>query len=207
MSKNLNTAVKNYTSEQLLNRVKSLPSFDPKRGIPKNLIIGVRSEEDTPNVFDDKMYAFINGQFQLVTSCTTNPGGPVLLGGWKRFNSIGAAVLKSDEVYYDAYMRSDGKSVRHHQGKMPCLRQVRSMKYFRDGNNDAKTDEVGQIHIGNFSTNIHANNYNLSSRVVSRIIGEWSAGCQVVNVLSDYTRLLETYPFGEPITYVLLKEF
>jgi hypothetical protein len=200
-------AVKNYTSKQLLDKVKSLSSYDKSKGLPKNLIIAVRSEEDTPNVFDDKMYIFLNGQFQFVTSCTTNPGGPVLLGGWKKFNKMGAAVLKSNEIYYDAYMRSDGKSVRHHQGKMPCLRQVRSMKYFRDGNNDAKTDEIGQVHIGNFSTNIHANNYNLLSRVVSRIIGEWSAGCQVVNVLDDYRKLLDTYPLNEGITYVLLKEF
>lgn len=38
---NIETSVKNYTSEQLINKVKSLPSFDKKRGLPKNLIIGV----------------------------------------------------------------------------------------------------------------------------------------------------------------------
>lgn len=200
-------AVRNYTATQLLDRVKSLPSFDTKKGFPKNLIIGVRSNEDTPNVFDDKMYIFVNNTFQFVTSCTTNPGGPVLTGGWKKFNNQGAAVLKSDEIYYDAYMRSDGKSIRHHNSKMPCLRQVKSMKYFRDGNNNSKTDEIGQIHVGNFATNIHLNSYNLLNRIISRLVGEWSAGCQVLNVAADYTKLLNTYPFGEPVTYVLLKEF
>jgi hypothetical protein len=200
-------AVKNYTSKQLLDKVMSLPSYDKSKGLPKNLIIAVRSEEDTPNVFDDKMYVYLDNKFQFVTSCTTNPGGPILTGGWRKFNKLGAAVLKSNEVYYDAYMKSDGKSVRHHNGKMPCLRQMKAMKYFRDGNNDLKTDEVGQIHVGNFSTNIHSNNYNLYNRIVSKFIGEWSAGCQVLNISEDYRKLLDTYPLNEGITYVLLKEF
>lgn len=200
-------AVRNYTSKQLLERVISLPSYNPKTGLPKNLIVAVRSTEDNPNVFDDKMYFFLNGEFQFVTSCTTNPGTPTLLGGWKKFNNLGAAVLKSNEVYYDAYMKSDGKTVRHHNGKMPCLRQIKPMKYFRDSNNNSKSDEIGQIHVGNFATNIHLNSYNLLNRIINRFIGEWSAGCQVLNVAQDYTRLLNTYPFDEPVTYVLLKEF
>jgi hypothetical protein len=200
-------AVKNYTSKQLLDKVMSLSSYDISKGLPKNLIIAVRSNEDTFNVYDDKMYVFLNGIFQFVTSCTTNPGGPILTGGWKRFNKTGAAVLKSDEVYYDAFIKSDGKSVRHHKDKMPCLRQVKNMKYFRDGNSDKKTDEIGQIHVGNFATNVHLNSYNFFTRIIHQFIGEWSAGCQVLNVAKDYTKLLDIYLLNEPITYVLLKEF
>jgi hypothetical protein len=200
-------AVRNYTSKQLLDKVKSLPSFNSKRGIPKNLIIAVRSNEDTPDVFDDKMYMFLNGTFQFVTSCTTNPGGPVLLGGWRKYNKLGAAVLKSDEIYYDAYMKSNGTSIRHHNGKMPCLRQIKSMKYHRDGDNDNKSEELGQVYIDNYATNIHLNSYNFLNKLVRQFIGEWSAGCQVLNVAQDYTRMLSIYPFNEPITYSLLKEF
>lgn len=200
-------AVRNYTTEQLLARFSSLPSYIPSNSIPDNLIIAVRSNEDTPNVFDDKMYFFRKGKFKFVTSCTTNPGGPILTGGWRKFNNMGAAILKSDEIYYNAYQKSDGTVVRHHNGKMPCLRQMTSMKYYRDANNDLKSDERGEIFRGNFSTNIHLNNYNLLNRIISRMVGEWSAGCQVLNNAYDYSRMLETYPFAERITYCLLLEF
>ncbi len=48
--------VKNYTDSQLLNKVKSLPSF---KQFPNDFwILGVQSQEDTFNVFDDTFYIF-----------------------------------------------------------------------------------------------------------------------------------------------------
>lgn len=192
-----------YTDNELLSRVKSLPRY---KGMPKNLIIAVRSKSDTPNVFDDKMYVYINGVFQMVASCTTNPGGPILTGGWKKYNNKGAAVLKADEIYYDTYRKSNGTTIPHHHGKMPCLRQVLPMAYYRDGNNNSKTDAVGAIEIANNSTNIHFNSYNIWNKLKTTIIGMWSAGCQVLNDSNEYNRLLNLFS-NEPITYCLLNEF
>jgi hypothetical protein len=201
--------VKNYTDQQILDRIKSLPSYDPVRGIPSNTIVEIRSTEDTPNIFDDKMYPYKDGTNWFVTSCTTNPGGPVLKGGWRKYNSKGAAVLKADEIYYDAYRKSDGKTIRHHNGRMPCLRQVKPMKYYRDGNNDGKTDAIGSIEVANNSTNIHFNSYSVFDKIknsVTSVIGWWSAGCQVLNVEEDYERLYNLYD-DKPITLILLNEF
>ena len=192
-----------YSDSELLNRVKSLPRY---RGMPKNLIIAVRSKTDTPNVFDDKMYVYINEKFVMVTSCTTNPGAPILTGGWKKYNKKGAAVLKADEIYYDTYRRSNGTTIRHHNGKMPCLRQVKPMAYYRDGNNDTKTDTVGNIEIANNSTNIHFNSYNIWNKIKTTIVGVWSAGCQVLNDSNDYNRLINLFG-DEPVSYALLNEF
>lgn len=192
-----------YTDNQLLERVKSFKRYN---GIPKNLIIAIRSKADTPNVFDDKMYVYINGVFQMVASCTTNPGGPILTGGWKKYNKKGAAVLKADEIYYDTYRKSNGVTIPHHHGKMPCLRQVLPMAYYRDGNNDGKTDAIGAIEIANNSTNIHFNSYNIWNKLKTTIIGMWSAGCQVLNDSNEYNRLLSLFG-NEPITYCLLNEF
>jgi len=56
--------VKNYTDEQLLSRVKSLPNF---KSIPTDYwILGVRSNEDTPDAFDDKFYIYKGEQFITV---------------------------------------------------------------------------------------------------------------------------------------------
>lgn len=196
--------MRNYTDEELLNRMKSLPSF---KFMPKQLVIGVRSKDDQTNIFDDKLYVFINKEFKLVTSCTTHPGGPILMGGWKKFNKDGAAILKTDEVYHDAYLKTDGSAQRpHHNGKMQCLRQVKPMYYFRDSDNDGKAEEIGQKYFANYQTNIHFNSYNLWNKIKNQFIGDWSAGCQVMNDSEDYNKFLSLFD-SDFITYCLLKEF
>lgn len=193
-----------YTSEQLINRVKSLPSF---KVIPENLLIGVRSNADAENQFDDKFYLFINGKFVSLATGTTNPGASVLKGGWKKYNKLGAAIVKSDEIYYDVYMKSDGKTIRHHNGKTPCFRQIRNMMYYRDGNNNGKSEEIGQIYVGNFSTNFHPAKFGWGMKFVSNLINGWSAGCQVPNKSAEFEAIYNAVAFGKPITYALLREF
>ena len=64
------TNVKNYTDRQILDRVKSLKSF---KGIPQGYwIVGVRSEDDAPNKYDDKFYLFNGEQFVKVVKTKKN---------------------------------------------------------------------------------------------------------------------------------------
>lgn len=200
------TNVRAYTDAELLTRFKALPSYVPTRQIPTYLLIVVRSQEDEPNVFDDKVYLFIEGKFVIATSCTSNSGTPSLLGGWKKSNGKGTAVIKANEIYYDALAKSDGKTVRHHQGKMQCLRQVAPFKYYRDNNNNNKTEEIGAIEIANNSTNFHFNSYDFTSKVIKSIVGAWSEGCVVCNVIYDYIRILNSIPLGVKVTLAVLKE-
>lgn len=194
--------VKNYTDKQLLDKVKSLPSF---KGIPKDYwILAVRSDEDTFNVFDDKYYLFQGEKFILVGTCTTNPGGPSLLGGFKKYKQSGSAVIKSDEWYYDVYKYG------LHNGRMPALRQVKPMKYFRDGNMDKKVDEVGQVIEGNFSTNFHFNSYNVFDGIknaIQKFIGEWSHGCIVANEEDKYEQTINLTKNQPSVSLCLIKEF
>lgn len=196
--------VRNYTDEELLSRVKALPSYNGK--MPNYLMIVVRSQEDEPNVFDDKAYLFLFGRCVKVTSCTSNSGTPSLLGGWKKSNGKGTAVIKSGEIYYDSLQKTDGKKVRHHQGKMACLRQIAPFKYFRDNNNNSKSDEVGKIEVANNSTNFHFNSYDFTSKAIKSIIGAWSEGCIVCNVLQDYLDILNLVPLDVKVSLALLKE-
>lgn len=194
--------VRNYTDEELINKVKSLPTF---KSIPKDYwLLTVRSQEDIFNTFDDKVYLFKGKKCELVTSCATNPGGPALLGGWKKYTKTGAAVIKTDEWYYDVYKYG------LHNGKMPALRQNGKMKYYRDNNNDKKVDEVGKIEEAIYYTNFHFNSYKVFDRIknaINSLIGEWSYGCVVCNIEDKYEEIINKTKTQASVTMCLLKEF
>lgn len=199
------TNVKSYTDKQLIDRMKSLPSF---LYVPKGKhIIVVRSNEDAFDVFDDKLYLFEHERCVAVMSCTSNSGG-YGLKNYLKWNGLGTAVIKFDEVYYNAFIKSDGKKYPHHNGKMQCLRQIAPLKYYRDSNKDNKIDESGKIYTGINATNVHCNSYSQKNGIVSWLIGGWSTGCTVVNDLTKYWYfLIARIPYNEPVTYTGLKEF
>ena len=192
------TNVKNYNDKQILDRVKSLKSF---KGIPKGYwIVGIRSEEDAPNKYDDKFYLFNGEQFVKVVTGTTNPGTPILQGGFLKYNKVGAAVVKADEVYYDVWKFG------LHQGKMPALKQVGPFIVYRDGDKDGKSEEIGAPITGSgYGINFHTCSY--LEKVVGENIGGWSAGCQVVNNTEQYYMVINLIKNQNRITYCLLKEF
>lgn len=195
--------VKGYTDRQLLDRMKSLPDFTH---VPNSYhIITVRSDEDG-SWYDDKLYLFHGEDFIMVMPCTTN-SGIYGLQNFKKWNPLGAAVIKSNQICYDAFMKSDGFKVRHHNGKMKCLRLVKDILYYRDGNMDDKIDEVGKIYKGNYATNIHANSYKYFLGILTWLIGRWSTGCIVINDLTKYYKMLKLIPYKTPITVTILKEF
>ena len=193
------TSVRNYTDADLINSAKNTKGF---KGVPKgNWIIFVRSKEDTPNVYDDKIYLMNGYSCVKVSSCTTNSGSYGLLN-FRKWNSKGTAVIKFDEWYYDAYQYG------LHKGRMEALRQVKPMKYYRDGNKDLKTDEKGKIYQENAYTNIHFNSYKNKSRLLTWKIGGWSVGCMVMNDAKFYYKNLIPLFRGKKdlITVCCLKE-
>lgn len=201
----MKSAVKNYTDIDLINRMRSLPSF---KYVPDDHhIITVRSKEDIPDSYDDKLYLFKGDKCLDVMSCTTN-SGTYGLRNFMKWNRKGTAVIKSNEVYYDVFQKSDGINVRHHNGKMECLRQVGNMKYYRDNNKNNRVEETGRVYTGNYSTNVHANSYTRKKGIVSWAIGKWGTGCIVIPELTMYYDvLLRKIPFYKKITHTLLKEF
>jgi len=192
--------IKKYTDKELLDRVKSLKSF---KSIPKGYwLLGVRSKEDIPNKFDDKGYLFKGEEFIIVTSLTTNPGTPILEKCYLKYNKDGAAVVKSDEWYYGVWKYG------WHNGKMPALLQLgNSIKVFRDGDNDKKSEELGKYYEGYYGINFHSNNYNLSTKITNENIGGWSAGCQVCNDIPKYNKIISLVKTETSITYCLINEF
>jgi hypothetical protein len=201
--------VRKYNDKQLLDKVKSLCSFT---GIPKGRwILGVRSQEDTPNYFDDKFYEFHGEKFIRVVSGTTNPGASILKGGYKRYNTIGAAVVKADEWYYNVWKFG------MHKGKMPALLQTGAkIAVYRDGDLDGKSEELGTAVYGWYGINYHTNTYDFSLRslkMTQQQIDGWSAGCQVVNEREAYIEQMSWYQgmakskLQETVSYCLINEF
>jgi hypothetical protein len=192
--------VKNYTDKQLLDKVKSLPSF---KLIPNGYwISGVSSLEDNPNRFDDKFYLFKSEEFVMVLQGTTNPGTPILQKGYLKYNNVGAAVVKSNEWYYDVWKYG------LHQGKMPALLQLgNTIKVYRDGDNNLKSEEIGNYIEGYYGINFHSNNYDLSTKLKKEDINGWSAGCQVSNDIPKYATLIQLVKSQSTVSYCLIKEF
>ena len=207
MSKNTN--VRKYTDKELLDYVKSLDTF---KNIPKGRwIIGVRSNEDATDVFDDKFYEYEGEKFIRVLTGTTNAGYSILKGGFTRYNKKGTAILKANEWYYNVWQFG------LHRRRMKALRQVGAkVKVYRDGNKNGKSEEIGEYTRGWYGINYHTNTYDFSKRslrIVKWIIGGWSAGCQVINDRQAYAEQMEWYREAyynnkqEFVTYVLIDEF
>ena len=189
--------VKNYTDNQLLTKVKSLPSF---KGIPAGFwILGVQSIEDRFNEFDDKFYLFQGERFVMVSQGTTNAGKNGMIS-YESQNSQGVAVIKTNEWYYDVWKYG------LHKGKMRALKQVRPFLISRDGDKDQKIEENVSLPVI-CGINFHANTYNLANTEIKSIIGAWSLGCQVVNDTPKYVQFMDYVQDQKVVTYCLLKEF
>lgn len=189
--------VRNYTDDQLLNKAKSLPSF---MGFPEGYwLLGVQSDEDKFNRFDDKFYLFKGETFVLVTSGTTNAGKAAMFG-YEKYNKLGVAVIKTNEWYYDLWRAG------LHRGRMKALRQINPIKYYRDDNKNTKIEAFGRVYSKIIYCNFHTNSYNRWNKIIRWVIGGWSACCQVCNDPTDYYLILDLVKKNK-VSYCLLKEF
>lgn len=191
--------VRAYKDKELLEKVKSLSSF---KDIPSGYwLLGVRSNEDTPNRFDDKIYLFKGEEFILVTSATTNPGTPTLKQ-FEKVNKAGAAVLKADLWYHNLWKY--GK----HNGKIEALLQLgNSVQVYRDTDKDDKSEEQGKLQEGYFGINFHPNTYDIKADNTGATIGWYSAGCQVVNDMDKYREMIKLLKTEKSVSYCLINEF
>jgi len=198
------TNVKRYTDKQLLNRVEHIGGKIPNQG--KYLIIGVQSQEDEYNRFDDKFYVFDGNRFRQVSTGTTN-SGRTALQFFRDYNLIGAAVWKTDEFYEDLYSRGYHRPSRK-GGGMRALRQRKPVKFYRDSDQDTFAEEQGKLYEGIQYFNMHGVDYNPYRNITRNVINSWSFGCQVWNRMGDYKQMINaTWKRNKPVDYALLKEF
>ena len=94
---------------------------------------------------------------------------------------------------------------------MEALRQ-RSSKpilYYRDGNSNGKSEELGEVQSGVIYTNFHGSTYRKGSLLERDNINGWSAGCMVCNKNKEYEDIIKIFKESKQkyFTMCLIKEF
>lgn len=164
-------------------------------------IIGVRSNTEESNMFDDFInIIYRNEKLELLLKtypATTDPGKYWLENP---MNEQGTAILVPDQY------KSTWKIGKHH-GKYEALVQAKKVRVWRDNDKDDILDFDVEVDEGYFGINIHRSNPYTESYYV----GKWSAGCQVFSVKKDFDEFMDivkksSIKFGNFFTYTLITE-
>lgn len=164
-------------------------------------IVGIRSENNVPNAFDDSINLFFvdsAGAWQF-RSCpaTTDPGLPYLK---KTINASGAAILKANQ-YVGAY------AIGMHRGQYLALVQRAPVTVIRDYNKDGILDFTsGRQETGLFGINIH----RAQEKGHTKYVEGFSAGCQVFANAEDFQQFMQYCEmhkklYGNIFSYTLLQ--
>ena len=167
-------------------------------------IIGVRSDEDIFNEFDDALVVIYRDKKKnwevRSYSITTDPGK---IWMEKPMNSKGCAILVPDQ--YRGVYKIDGHGKTRYEAL--CQRNG-EVSVYRDANLDHEHDrDAGTITTGNYGINIHRSR----STGESELVNSYSAGCQVFKNASDFKDFMKLVnksadKFGNSFTYSLLNE-
>ena len=184
--------------------IKNYAFFGLTNKKPWNVnIIGVRSEVDIFNKFDDALlviYRDSRTNWEVRSySITTDPGK---IWQEKPMHSKGCALLVPDQ-YRGAY------KIDLHRGKYEAMCQRnKNVRVYRDANLNHEHDrDAGTIDEGMFGINIHRSR----STGESELVNSWSAGCQVFKNATDFKDFMELMKrskkrFGNSFTYTLITE-
>jgi len=169
---------------------------------PYNLnIIGIRSNDNTPNIFNDSQVLMWKhrGVWSIIEFQITTEAGLYYLNN--PLNNKGTAILK--EGQYKGMWR-----LGMHQGKYEALVQRGAATVIRDFNRDNDFNyNNGKEETGLFGIN----NHRANAKIESIFVGKWSAGCQVhsdpedFNLFIDICKLSAKY-HGDNFTYTLINE-
>lgn len=195
----MKTNVRNFTDSELLKRMSELDGF---KGYPEgHFCIYVRSDEDEYDVFDDKRYTFYYDSnlakpiFCRVDSCTTNTGSYGLFN-FSKWNKLGAAVLQSNHIVYDAFVLGYSKGRK-------AYRENKAWGHYRDNNKNKKAEEIGKL----YYTKIYAHIHGVKSRfnIINKIYN-WSTACLVDNNTPRYNSWLKLLNGQKYLTVAIIKE-
>nr|WP_238937526.1 hypothetical protein [Pseudoalteromonas sp. S16_S37] len=166
-------------------------------------IIGIRSDNTRANTFNDLICVLYqqNGEWQLKQYKATTDAGIY----WRKhpMNVDGTAVLVAGQhlgLWTFGY----------HQGKYKALVQNKPVLVLRDNdkNEDLQTDgSQAELQSGYFGINCH----RAGEHVESKLVGKWSAGCQVIADPRDYEEFISLCEqsaarYGTIFSYTLLEQ-
>ena len=180
-------------------RGKNYKVFKNSKGHDLN-IVGIRTSSIDANTFNDWIavfYTFDNNWNFFTFPITTDPGTFWRL---KPMNVKGTAIMKPGQ-YRGAYKIGTHK-------RYKALQQKSDITVYRDANRDNHLDTEGvKEDKGMVAINIHRSGKTRASRLVD----DWSAGCQVFQDPDHFLFFLTLCEkartkFGNSFTYTLLRE-
>ncbi len=163
-------------------------------------IIGLRTVDMTPNLFNDWLYVVYKDEsdqwVELRYQITTDPGLYYLNNP---MNVKGTAILKAGQY------RSSHK-LGLHRGQYDALVQRGRVTVYRDNNKDDVYD-MDSEDTGYFGINIHRSN----SKRESTQVNKWSAGCQVFANPNEFAMFIDlckraSQTWGPSFTYTLIED-
>lgn len=178
------------------------PVFDKDHKNYNLNLIGVRSEDSTPNTFNDwfcMLWRF-QGNWNLLTFPITTDPGTYWLGSERMGSENGTAVLKK------GHWEKMWKVGRHKNYK--ALQQINEVVVLRDDNQDGKVDtDTEKEQRGIFGINCH----RASQWQTTKEVGAYSAGCQVFADPQNFLHMLTIAElaaanWGNEFSYTLLDE-
>lgn len=131
-------------------------------------IVWIRSNDKTPNIFNDYATVHILRNDKWFFHCYTGTTDPGLYWLKNPENIKGTAILKPGQ-YINCWKRG------LHKGDYALI-QCAPVTVYRDNNRDNKFDLGTKIDTGIFGINSHRANHDIESRQVDK----WSAGCMVI---------------------------
>mgnify|MGYP000173566693 FL=1 len=146
-------------------------------------IVGVRTDNWTPNSFDDFIFVFYKddkGNWQgSKNPATTDPGTYWLKNP---MSPQGTAILKKGQY-------NNSHAIGSHRGQYTALVQVAPVTTIRDYDRDNKLSyESLKTTTGLYGINIH----RAGSSGTTKVVDKYSAGCQVFSDASDFASFIET---------------
>lgn len=190
--------MRTFTDFEVLKRAERIHGF---RGFPKEYwLMGIQNKDDHYNEFDDKFFVYYKTTFIMSLTGTTNAGASALMN-YKRFNPLGTAIIKTNEWYHDLWTPG------FHKGKMRCLKQASAILHYRDNNKNRKAEQSGKLYYKNIAAEFHTATYTTERNFIRKLIGGWSAGCQVANNVDQYYQALNLFWSQSRTTYCLMDEF
>src|SRR3990167_2543915 len=204
----------NFTDLKEIFRKKGYPFYAVK-GFYNLCIVGVRSSESVSNKFDDFIgVAYQNGNMVAQMEwypATTDPGKHFLQNPLNKYGTLIMVPGYHERAYQKGLHGREGKN------PYPALEQVAPMKYVRDNNKDMILDFSlyrdpeklkDNLITGIFKSNIH----RASQFKILQLVENISAGCQVIQKLSDFNKLMALvdkqilHGHGDVFSYTLLEE-
>lgn len=156
---------------------------------PYNLnIVGVRSKDLRPNIFNDMMFLFwkYRGEWVLHKYPMTTDAGLYYL-----LNPLvhsGTAIMKMGQNIGAYKLCGQGYGCKGHgKSEYTALRQVKPIEFYRDNNRNSRFDfDESSVEKKVISANIHRAN----KWAIAQLVDRYSAGCQVIQNPSDYNEFI-----------------